>query len=365
MSAEGKKTPIFEQHQKLGGRIVNYSGWAMPIQFQGIIEEHMAVRQRAGIFDVSHMGEIKISGLEANQACNHLVTNNTDKIEVGQILYSPMCYPDGGVVDDLLVYRLGKDEFLLVVNAANTDKDYQWICEQLASFDVEIKNLSDQMGQLAVQGPKAQEILQKVVDIDLAQIKFFYFKEGLIAEKKCMMSRTGYTGEDGFEIYAAWDDLSTVFEAIMAADDNKLTPCGLGARNTLRFESALPLYGHELSAEIAPLEARLKIFVDLEQADFIGKDALQKMVKEGVPRQLIGIEMIDRGIPRDDYPVVFDGEEIGKITSGSFAPFVNKNLGLALVKKGAVKRDDIVEVQIRKRTLQGKVVKLPFYKRGG
>ncbi len=365
MSGENKKTPLYERHKELGGKMVDYFGWALPVQYTGIIEEHRAVRERAGIFDVSHMGEIEIIGPDAFPAVQMLIANNAKKLEDGKVLYTPICYHDGGVVDDLLVYRYGEDNYLLVVNAANKDKDYQWIKENLSKYEVDIVDKSYEIGQLAIQGPEAENILQKVYNEDLSQIKFFRFSNtGSVGEYLCTVSRTGYTGEDGFEIYCKSQDTPGIFDLIMeAGKDFGLAPCGLGCRDTLRFEAGMPLYGHELSPEINPLEAGMKIFVDLEKDNFIGCESLQEVVEEGVKRKIIGIEMLDRGIPRQGYPIEVSGEEIGTITSGTFSPTLEKNLGIGLVNREYSEPDKTVDVRIRKRLLRGKTVKLPFYKR--
>ncbi len=360
-----RKTPLYERHVELGGKVVDFAGYKLPVQFAGIIEEHKAVRNDVGIFDVSHMGEFEFRGPQALEAVQKLIANNAAKLEINQVLYTPMCYPDGGVVDDLLVYRLDKDRFLFVVNAANLEKDWDWVQENTKEFDVEIENQSFETGQVALQGPKAQELLQKIYDRDLGQIKFFWLeKEGKISGKDCIVSRTGYTGEDGFEIYARNEDLVDIFDAIWdAGKEFNLQPCGLGARDTLRFEAALPLYGHELSQDINPFEARLKIFVDLEKGDFIGRDALVEVSEKGVEKRIAGIEMKDKGIPRQGYPVEVDGEEVGFVTSGTFSPTLGKNLGIVMVKKEFAKAGSNLDIRIRKRLLGAEVVKLPFYKR--
>lgn len=366
MGEETRRTPLYEEHEALGGKIVDFHGWYLPVQYKGIMEEHKAVRERAGLFDVSHMGEIELRGTDALKAVQHLIANNAANLSVNQVLYTPMCYPNGGVVDDFLVYRRGQDRFLLVVNASNTQKDYDWIKENTEGFDVVVENQSDKTGQVAIQGPRAQTILQKIYSENLVDLKFFWFQEGNIAGESCLVSRTGYTGEDGFEIYAAPDSIKAVFHALMeAGEEEGIAPCGLGARNTLRFEAALPLYGNELSKDITPLEARLKIFCDLEKDSFIGREALMKQREKGLERRLVGLEMLDKGIPREGYTVEVDGEEVGFVTSGSFSPTLEKNLGLAMLKKEFAKKDTQVQIRIRKRALQAKIVKLPFYKRGG
>ncbi len=360
-----RKTPLYDWHVELGGKVVDFAGYKLPVQFDGIIEEHKAVRNGVGIFDVSHMGEFEFKGPQALEAVQKLIANNAARLKVNQILYTPMCYPDGGVVDDFLVYRLGEDRFLFVVNAANQDKDWEWVQENTGEFDVQITNQSLATGQLALQGPRAQELLQKVYDHNLEEIKFFWGNsEGRIAGQECLVSRTGYTGEDGFEIYAPNDGIVTIFEAIWeAGKEFELQPCGLGARDTLRFEAGLPLYGHELGPKINPLEARLKIFVDLEKDDFIGRDALLEVAEKGVERRIAGIEMKDKGIPRQGYPVEVNGEEVGFVTSGTYSPTLEKNMGIVMVKKEFAKAGSKLDIRIRKRLLGAEVVKIPFYKR--
>ncbi len=360
-----RKTPLYERHVELGGKVVDFAGYKLPVQYAGIIEEHRAVRNEVGIFDVSHMGEFEFRGPQALEAVQKLIANNAAKLKINQVLYTPMCYPDGGVVDDLLVYRLDEDRFLFVVNAANLEKDWEWVQENTKEFDAEIENQSPQTGQIALQGPKAQELLQKVYDLDLSQIKFFWLeKEGKIAGHKCIVSRTGYTGEDGFEIYAPNDAILDIFDAIwVAGKDSNLQPCGLGARDTLRFEAGLPLYGHELSPEINPLEARMSFFVDLEKDDFIGREALLEVKEKGLDRRIAGIEMKDKGIPRQGYPVEVEGKEVGFVTSGTYSPTLEKNLGIIMVKKEFSQAGSNLDIRIRKRLLQAEVVKLPFYKR--
>lgn len=360
-----KRTPLYEEHLKLEGKIVEFGGFEMPVQYKGIIEEHNTVRSKAGLFDVSHMGEFEVKGPDGKGFIQKLITNDMGKLEPNKILYSPMCYEDGGVVDDLLVYCFATDHFWLVVNAANIEKDWQWVQSQIADEDVQVTNISQDIAQLALQGPKGERILQKVSSIDLGEIKFFRFSKGLIAGCECIVSRTGYTGEDGFEIYLKADDVVKVWQQLLEQGaDEGLLPIGLGARDTLRFEAALPLYGHELSPTINPLEAGLGIFVDLAgKEDFIGKKALLKAKEDGLKRKRVGIEMIGRGIPRDGYIITNGQREIGYITSGSFSPSLGKNLGIALIDAEESGIDNQVKVLIRNKPCEGKIVKLPFYKR--
>jgi len=358
-----KRTPLYAEHVNLGGKIVEFGGFEMPVQYKGIIEEHNTVRGQAGLFDVSHMGEIEVKGPEAKKFIQKLITNDLEKIEPGKVLYSPICYANGGTVDDLLVYCFDWEHFWLVVNASNTEKDWQWIYEQKTDEAVELKNISEDIAQLALQGPKAKEILGLLTSLDLKSIKFFRFQEGEVNGSRCVVSRTGYTGEDGFEIYLKADEVVSLWrELLRKGEPFGLAPIGLGARDTLRFEAGLPLYGHELSPDITPLEAGLGIFVDLKSDnDFIGKKALLKQKEEGLKRKKVGIEMVDRGIAREGYVIEKDGKQIGFITSGSFSPTLGKNLGMALIEAKEAELGNTVSVMIRNRPCKAVVIKTPFY----
>ncbi|MFC4769129.1 glycine cleavage system aminomethyltransferase GcvT [Effusibacillus consociatus] len=362
--AELKRTPLFPVYAEYGGKTIDFGGWELPVQFSGILQEHEAVRTRAGLFDVSHMGEIEVKGPDALSNIQNWITNDASKIEIGQALYSPMCYPDGGCVDDLLVYRLGTDHYLLVVNAANIEKDFEWV-KQNASGNVEITNLSEQIAQLALQGPLSESILQKLTDYDLSTVKYYWFAQDVTAAGyKCLVSRTGYTGEDGFEIYVDAEHAADLWKAILnAGKAEEIVPVGLGARDTLRFEARLPLYGQEISSSISPLEAGLGMFVKLDKGGFIGRDALAKQKEEGPKRKLVGFEMIERGIPRTHYEVQVDGRKIGEVTTGTMGPTVKKNIGLALIESDYAKIGQELDVIIRNKPVKGVIVKTPFYKR--
>jgi aminomethyltransferase len=357
-----KKTPLYEKHNELGGKIIDFGGWALPVQYTGIIEEHEQVRKAAGLFDVSHMGEIIIKGQDAEIFIQNLVTNNIIGAKEHRIIYSPMCYSDGGVVDDLLIYKYSEQHYLLIVNASNTDKDYDWIIQN-AKGQVEILNMSDRYAQFALQGPKAEIILQKLTDTPLAEIGFFRFKPDVRLDGvEAIVSRTGYTGEDGFEIYMNSESAVYLWEKILqVGKDEGLVPVGLGARDTLRFEAALTLYGHEISPEISPLEAGLGKFVKLEKDDFIGKEELVKQHEQGLKRNLVGFEMIDRGIPRNGYDVQIDGRKVGFVTSGSFSPSLGKNIGMALVESDINAEGAELDIVIRNKAVKAKTVKTPFY----
>lgn len=357
-----KQTPLYDRHIALNARIIDFGGWALPVQYSGIMEEHESVRSTAGLFDVSHMGEIVVTGRDAQSFLQHILTNDIVKAVDGQAVYSPMCYPTGGVVDDLIVYRLGAQNYLLVVNASNTDKDYAWITEHL-SGDVCASNVSNDWAQLALQGPKAQAMLQKLTGYPLDSIRFFHFATDVrIAGIPAIVSRSGYTGEDGFEIYLPPGGAIKLWDALLEAGSGEgLLPCGLGARDTLRFEAALPLYGQEISQDISPLEAGLSRFVKLDKPDFIGRDALAKQAAQGTARKLVGFEMTGRGIPRSHYEIEKDGIAIGFVTTGSFSPTLKKNIGLALVKSQYAADATQMDIIIRDKPVEARVIPIPFY----
>lgn len=356
-----KQTPLYEMHQKYGGKIIDFGGWALPVQFAGIIKEHHMVRQKAGLFDVSHMGEISIKGPRALEFTRYLVTNDVKQLQDKQIIYALMCYPDGGVVDDLLVYKFSNDNIFLVVNAANLDKDFAWIKEH-AFPDVEVENLSDHYAQLAVQGPEAERILQKISDTDLGSVKFFWFNPEIkIGGVECMVSRTGYTGEDGFEIYVSPDKAAYLWEEILEAGGEDIAPIGLGARDTLRFEAKLPLYGQELDKDITPLEAGLGYFVKLQDDDFIGKEALVKQKQHNPGRILVEFEMVGKGIPRSHYEVEKDGANIGWVTTGAHAPTLSRAIGLALIKREFNLPGEEIDIIIRNKAVKARIAKGIFY----
>lgn len=364
--AELKRTPLYPLYAKYGAKTIDFGGWDLPVQFSSIMEEHEAVRNRVGLFDVSHMGEVTITGKDALKLIQYLVTNDASKIEIGQAIYSPMCYPDGGIVDDLLIYRTGEEDYLLVVNASNTDKDVEWI-EKHREGDVEVTNISGETAQIAIQGPHAEKVLQKLTSQNLSEIGFFRFKENVeISGVKALVSRSGYTGEDGFEIYCSPEDVTVLWEKLLEAGEPEgIQPCGLGARDTLRFEAKLPLYGQELSPEISPLEAGLGLWVKVDkESDFIGKEFLKNQKQNGVPRKIVGIEMIDRGIPRHGYSVFVESELVGEVTTGTQSPTLKKNVGLVLLKSDYAKEGQEVSVEIRGKLLKAIVVKTPFYRRG-
>lgn len=349
--SELKRTPLFNKHVELGAKIVDFAGFEMPIQYEGLSQEHDAVRNECGIFDVSHMGEVHVKGDRAKEFVQNIFTNDLSTQEDGQVLYGMMLYENGTVVDDLLVYKHNDTEYFLVINASNIDKDFAWMQKQNTQ-GVSLENASDSYSEIAIQGPKAQEILQKMTDTDLNEIGFFRFKTGVKVDGvDCLVSRTGYTGEDGFEVYGA--DLGNVWDKMIALGAK---PIGLGARDTLRFEAGLPLYGHELSDEICPIDAGLGIFVKTD-ADFIGKDACVA-IKENRTRKIAGIELVDRGIAREGYKVYStNGEELGKITTGY--KLGDRAVALAMVPF-SYKIDDEIQVEIRNKMVKAKIVSKRF-----
>lgn len=356
---ENKKTCLYDKHLALGAKMSPFGGFDMPIEYTGIKEEHMAVRHAAGVFDVSHMGEIFVSGPDAEKFVNHIFTNDVTDAPYGKIYYGIMCYPDGGSVDDLLVYKMQGDNYLLVVNAANIDKDEAWIRENSKGYDVKIENKSDTYGQIAVQGPEAEEKVEQLLHLQVADLAFYTFKEVQAEDETLIVSRTGYTGEDGFEIYGSHPYINQAWDILVAS--GQVAPCGLGCRDTLRFEVALPLYGHELSPEISPLMAGLGIFVKLDKEEFIGKEALQQQKAEGTKQKIVGIELHDKAIPRNGYPVEADGKQIGTVTTGYHGLSVDKSIAMALVDTQYATLGTEIEIRIRKKTFPGTIVKKKFY----
>lgn len=336
-----------------------FGGFIMPIQYSSIIDEHNAVRQHCGVFDVSHMGEVSVKGPDAERYVNHIFTNDVSNAPTGKIFYGMMLYPDGGTVDDLLVYKMGENDFFLVINAANIDKDVEWMTSHLEGFDVEFANRSEHYGQLAVQGPEAEQVMEEVLQLPCKELSFYTSKVIDRDNEAIIVSRTGYTGEDGFEIYASHDFIRTQWDKLLAS--GKCKPCGLGCRDTLRFEVGLPLYGDELSSEISPVMAGLSIFCKLDKPEFIGKEAVAEQKANGAARKIVGIELEDRAIPRHGYKVLHDGEPIGEVTTGYHTISTDKSVCMALIDSRYAKLDTPLEVQIRKKTFKGKVVKKRFY----
>jgi len=372
-----RKTALNSVHRQMGAKMVEFNGWDMPVEYPaaigcGIVNEHMAVRTGVGIFDVSHMGDIRLAGPGALAAVQHISMNDAARLAIGQAQYSALLYPQGTFVDDVIVHRLAENEYLLVINAGTREKDFNWVRDNTHQFDCQVEHLSDDFTQIAIQGPKAVHLLQKLTDADLSAVKFYWVTRGSICGlKNILMGRTGYTAEDGFEIYIPADEPASarVWYAILdAGKEFGAVPCGLGARNTLRLEGRLPLYGHEISDTINVWEAGLDRFIKMEKPEFIGKQTLEtdlaEVKAEGLKRTLVGLEMIGRGIARDGYKVLdSSGSEIGYVTSGSPAPFLKKNIALAYVppQHGAI--GSSVQVEIRGQGVQAQVVPTPFYKR--
>jgi len=366
-----RKTALNAVHRGMGARMVEFNGWEMPVEYPatgGLIAEHLAVRIRAGIFDVSHMGDIRIAGPQAVEATQHITMNDASRLAIGQAQYSALLYPQGTFVDDVIVHRLGEREFLLVINAGTREKDFNWVHENVRGFNCTAENLSDDFTQIAIQGPRAQELLQQLTDADLGGVKFYWFTHGtLCGLKSILIARTGYTAEDGFEIYVPADEATSARvwnEVLKAGREFNALPCGLGARNTLRLEGRLPLYGHEISESINVWEAGLDRFCKMEKGDFVGRSALERARAAGLKRTLAGLEMVERGIARDGYKVLDEGgREVGYVTSGSHAPFLKKNIAVAYVPPSLAEIGTQLRVEIRGQGVGAKVVPTPFYRR--
>lgn len=363
--SELKRTPLYPVYQELGAKTVDFGGFEMPVQFSGIIAEHEAVRTAAGLFDVSHMGEFDVSGPHALRLLQRLVTNDVSKLSSGMAMYSPMTYEDGGTVDDLLIYCFDDTHYMAVVNASNIEKDFSWMQGAIQpTDDVRLTNRSAEVGLIALQGPQAETILQNIVSIPLSEIGFYRFLETNIDGVEVIVSRTGYTGEDGFELYVPSESVISIWSALLRVGTPLgLVPCGLGARDTLRLEAKLPLYGHELTSTISPLEAGLSMFVKLEAKDFIGQKALSAQKAAGVTRKVVGVRMVDKGIPRAGYAVFAGGQEVGVVTSGTMSPTLKYPIALALVQTEFATVGTELAIDIRGKQLKAEVVKTPFYKR--
>lgn len=370
-AASVRKTALNATHRKMGAKMVEFNGWDMPVEYPkvgGLVAEHMAVRNSVGLFDVSHMGDIRLHGPQALAAVQQMTMNDASKLQIGQAQYSALLYPQGTFVDDVIVHRLGTDDYLLVINAGTREKDYNWVRDAAKGFDCKVEDLSDNYTQIAIQGPNGWKVLQKLTDADLTQVKFYWFTHGTVCGlKNILIARTGYTAEDGFEIYVPTDEATSARvwnELLEAGKEFGIVPCGLGSRNTLRLEGALSLYGHEISDSITVWEAHLDRFIKMDKGDFTGREGLARQKEKGLDRVLVGLENVDRGIPRDGYKV-FDlaGKEIGYVTSGSPAPFLKRNVALAYVPVALSAVDAEVAVEIRGTRVKCKVVPTPFYKR--
>lgn len=357
-----EKTCLHDKHLELGALMSPFAGFDMPIQYSGIIEEHNAVRNSCGIFDVSHMGEVRVSGKDAEIFVNHIFTNDVRTLQPGGIQYGMMLNPKGGVVDDLLVYKLADDDFLLVINASNISKDLDWIQANSADFNLSLQNLSEYVGEIAFQGPESESVMESILQIPCNQLTFYTFKVYDYEGKPVLVSRTGYTGEDGFEIYSDHETIRAVWDKLMAS--GKVLPCGLGCRDTLRFEVGLPLYGDELADDITPIEASLSIFVKCDKPEFIGKEAIVAQKEKGAPRKLVGLELADRAIPRHGYEVLSaDDKVVGYVTTGYRGISVDKSIAVALVDTAYSAKDTELKIRIRKKTFPAKVVAKKFYKK--
>jgi len=359
------KTPLFEAHKGLGAHFIEFAGWEMPVQYTSIIEEHNAVRNSAGLFDVSHLGKIDVSGSDAMDFIQRLITNDASQLAKKQALYTLMCYESGTIIDDLLVYRLGDDHFMLVANALNTKKDFEWMESRKKSEEnVQLMNITDELATITLQGPSSDKVLQKLTDYDLSGLKKFWVDEMKLGGINVIISRTGYTGEDGFEIYSRADEIECIWNMILQVGKSEgVVPVGLGARDTLRLEASFVLYGNDIDESTTPLEAPLSWAVKFSKDYFIGKEKLLEQKERGVKKKLVGFEMIDRGIPRHGYRIFVNNNEIGHVTSGTFSPTLKKNIGMGYV---AIEYKEIgkeIKIQIRDSFYSARIVKTPFYKR--
>ena len=360
MSTSLKRTPLHAAHVKAGARMVEFGGWDMPVQYTGILEEHRRVRATVGLFDVSHMGEFEVEGPAALPALQQLTTNDVAALEVGQVQYSLLCYPEGGIVDDLTVYRLGHDRFMVTVNASNTEKDFAWVTTHAGA--ARWRNISGETGLIAVQGPRAEDLVAGIADVDVRGIGYYRFARGRVAGVPALISRTGYTGEDGFEIYAPWDRTDRLWSALLdAGKPLDVAPIGLGARDTLRLEMRYALYGNDIDATTNPLEAVLGWVVKPAKGEFIGKPSIERVRADGPRRKLIGLEMADRSVARHGYAVTSGGQRIGEVTSGTFGPSVEKSIAMAYVDISHAAVGTEVAVEIRNQSRPARVVKTPFH----
>jgi len=365
METKLKRTPLFQCHLDAGGRMVPFAGWEMPVQYSGVLEEHRAVRQRLGLFDVSHMGEIEVTGSRALDLLQQVTSNDVGKLSTGRIQYTGLLTPRGTFVDDLLVHKVGEDHYFLVVNAANKNKDYAYLCEQASTFDnVEVVDRSDDFAQIAVQGPLAEKVLQQLIDVQLSEIKYYRFVRGMVEGVEALIARTGYTAEDGFEVYLPGAAAPGLWQGLVEqGKPDGVLPCGLAARDLLRFEGSMPLYGNDIDDTTTPLEAGLEWIVKWEKGPFLGRERLLAQQADGVARKLVGFEMVGRGIARHGYPIVIGDREVGKVTSGSHSPTVGKALGMGYVPTGHAAVGTALEIEIRGQRVAAVVVPTPFYKR--
>ncbi|HYO76861.1 MAG TPA: glycine cleavage system aminomethyltransferase GcvT [Thermoanaerobaculia bacterium] len=355
-----KKTPLNQLHRELGGKMVDFGGWDLPVQFSGILDEHEAVRTNVGIFDVSHMGEITVRGAQATELLQRATCNDVTKLKDGAAHYNGLLYPNATFVDDILIYQIASDDYFVVVNASNTDKDFEWLQKSAVGLDADVQNVSADYAQLAVQGPNAERLLQPLTDVNLTDIKYYKFTKGNVDGAPAIVSRTGYTGEDGFEVYVSPEHAPRLMQRFI---DAGAKPCGLGARDTLRLEAKMALYGNDIDDTTTPIEADLGWIVKLEKGDFAGRDVLQREKSEGARRKLVGFEMVDRGIARHGYPIVDGNEEVGVVTSGTHSPTLKKAIGLAYLPLDKTAPGSEFNVLIRGKETRARVIPTPFYKR--
>ncbi|MBI3558489.1 MAG: glycine cleavage system aminomethyltransferase GcvT [Deltaproteobacteria bacterium] len=358
-----KKTALYDEHVKLKGKMVEFGGWDMPVQYSGLADEHETCRTKVGLFDVSHMGEVRVRGRDSLAFLNRLVTNNVEKIQDSQAQYTVMCFEEGGCVDDLIIHRMGPEDFFICVNASNTEKDYEWI-KNHSPKGVSVENVSPEYTQIAIQGRHAQPILQKFTDTPLADIKYYWFRQGRVLDKEAIIARTGYTGEDGFEIYVPWHSGPAIWSALMdEGQKHGIKPCGLGARDTLRTEMKYPLYGHEIEKDLNPLEAGLGWVVKLDKPGFIGKKALVALKESGLRRSLVGLRSLGKAIPRQGYVVETAGTPVGVVTSGTLSPCLKYGIAIAYVDRNLNAIGTKLDVVVREQRVPHEIVETPFYKR--
>ncbi len=358
-----QKTSLNSVHRSLGAKMAEFGGWDMPIEYSGIIQEHLAVRNEAGLFDISHMGEILVEGPQSMSLVQTVTSNDVSRLQDGQVQYTALLYPEGTFVDDVLVHRMSEQSYFICINASNANKDYEWIRGH-NSFSATVSDVSQQYSQLAIQGPKAARILQRCVDIDLTPIRYYWFRRGKCLDIECLIARTGYTGEDGFELYFSPEFSEKIWQDLLRTGAAEgLIPAGLGARNTLRLEAKMALYGHEISDRVTPWEADLAWIVKMGKGNFIGRDSLLEQQQNGISKKLVGFEMVGRGIGRGGYPVIIGGRAVGAVTSGGPAPYLKKNLGLAYVPTQHADVGTPLGIQVRNQVVPARIVETPFYKR--
>lgn len=355
-----KKTPLNALHKDSGAKMTDFGGWEMPVEYSGIIEEHLAVRKNCGLFDVSHMGELLLTGNGAEKSLQKIITNDAQQLDKGRVLYTLICNENGGIIDDLVVYKLQKNKFLLVVNASNTEKDFEWIKKKLHK-DAQIENRTEHYAMLALQGPDSQRVLTKLTDLNLQEINYYHFKEGKLSAKDMIISRTGYTGELGYELYFKAEYAEKIWHDIMkAGKEFEVHPAGLGARDTLRLEKGYPLYGNDIHEKINPYQAKLGWVVKLDKGDFIGKEKLKELKEKCCEKHRVGFIIKDRGVARKGYKIYFEDQEVGEVSSGSYSPLLEKGIGMGYLKSDYIEPGTEIKIKVRKRFIEAEVVELPF-----